>query len=93
MPLTRHEFQGIWNYTVHPQNRSSNFRAGPTCRSMNRRMSRNKVLADAGLIVGVSWVQPARLSAHPRLAGADPCLPTGWIIVCCRRYGAARVGS
>jgi hypothetical protein len=55
---------------------------------MNRRMRRNKMLADAGLIVGVSWVQPARLSAHPRLAGADPCLPTGWIIVCCRRYGA-----
>jgi hypothetical protein len=46
------------------------------------------MLADAGLIVGVSWVQPACLSAHPLLAGADPCLPTGRVIVCCRRYGA-----
>jgi hypothetical protein len=45
------------------------------------------MLADAGLIVGVRG--PAGSSVSPPfLAGADPCLPTGCIIVCCRRYGA-----
>ncbi len=49
------------------------------------------MLADVGLVVGVSWVQPARLSARPILAGADPCPPTGCILVYDRCYEARLV--